>query len=177
MRRKHRTKSLVFKQLYKNFLFGKIVKLKHLYICVEKYIYFTDKVNFISIYLYNNLKFKTTFLVRLIIIIFRKIHNRTELIKLYVLIFIGKQFIFKIFLPLKSLFEYYKISFGLSRTHIKSISPEAFSFSGKPYLKTSFKENLIFNTFGPLDSLFTFTRHLAAMQDLLQYLTVKLFLP
>ena len=40
---------------------AKIVKLKRLYIYVEKYICFTNKINFISVYLYKNSKFKTTF--------------------------------------------------------------------------------------------------------------------
>ena len=60
-KRRHRIKCLVFKQSCKNFLFGNIVKLKRLYIYVEKYIYFANKINFISVYLYKNLKFKTTF--------------------------------------------------------------------------------------------------------------------
>ena len=89
------------------------------------------------------------------IIIIRKINNWTELLKLYVLTFIGKQFIFKIFLPLKSLFEYYNIIFGLFRTHIKSISSGAFLFSGKPSLKISFKETLIFKTFGSPETYYS----------------------
>ena len=49
-------------------------------------------------------------------------------IKLCIHTFVEKRTCFKIFLPIKSLFEYYKINFRLSITHIKSIFSETVHF-------------------------------------------------
>ena len=61
----------------------------------------------------------------------------------------------KIILFLKSLLENYEISVGSFRTYAKSIFPKLVHFQGKPSLKTSFKENFDFNTFGFIETYYS----------------------
>ena len=94
------------------------------------------------------LKFKIILFLHFIIILFRKYINgsKYKIIRTYIC---GKKWIsLEICWLLKSLFEYYKTNFRLSRTHIKSIFFETFPFSRKPSLKTSLMKILILTRLG-----------------------------